>query len=190
VDLSLNRRRLVRIAAVAVVVIAVVVGFHLYPRTGADRVQHLISWRGCESITRDTPGPQSAVHAWTTARERVLIQCNDLGPNVLYARFSDVAARKAALRQAPPPGPYCQAGREVVLNGLDSGFSALCRDLHGRLVTNRNPAPTRWRSRCSANLAGPNNGWPVGQPPASPSGFSQSAERWTYGDHAGLDASR
>jgi hypothetical protein len=127
----------VRIAAVAVVIITVVLGLHLYPRTGADRVQHLISWRGCESVTRHTPGPHSPVHAWTTAQERVLIQCNDLGPNVLYARFSDVAQRNVALRQAPPPGRYCLAGREVVLNGLDSGFSPLCRHLHGRLVTNR-----------------------------------------------------
>lgn len=142
-DLSPKRRRLVRIAAVAVVVIAVVLGFHLYPRTGADRVQHLISWPGCESITRDTPGPHSAVNAWTAAQERVLIQCNDLGPSVLYARFSDVADREAALRRAPPPGRYCLAGREVVLSGLDNGFSALCRDLHGRLVTTRKSAPAR-----------------------------------------------
>jgi hypothetical protein len=146
VDLSPKRRRLVgnaAVAAVAVVVIAVVLGLHLYPRTGADRVQHLISWRGCESITRSTPGPNSAVHPWNTAQERVLIQCNDLGPNVLYARFSDVAKRNAALRQAPPPGRYCRAGREVALNGLDSGFFALCQNLHGRLVTNHKSASAR-----------------------------------------------
>jgi hypothetical protein len=143
VDLSPKRRRLARIAAVAVVAIAVVLGLHLYPRTGADRVQHMISWGGCESIKRIAPGPHSAVHDWTTAQERVLIQCNDLGPNVLYARFFDAGERNEALRQAPPPGRYCLAGREVVLNGLDSGFFALCRNLHGRLVTNRKSASPR-----------------------------------------------
>jgi hypothetical protein len=134
VNLSSKGRRLVRIAALAASIIAVVCGFHLYSRTGADRVQHLVSWPGgCESITRDTPGPQNVVHAWTKAQERVVIRCHDAGPIVLYARFANVADRNAALRQTPPPGRYCLSDREVVLDGLDNGFSALCRELHGRL---------------------------------------------------------
>jgi hypothetical protein len=145
VSLPPKRRGLVRIATGVACVLAVVLGLHLYPRTGADRVQHLISWpSGCESITRNSPGSRSVAHAWTAAHDRVLIECHDLGPNVIYARFADVAARSAALRQAPPSDRrYCVAGREVVVDGLDTGFAALCRDLQGRLVSNRNAALSR-----------------------------------------------
>jgi hypothetical protein len=135
--LSPSSRRVVRIAAAAASVIAIVLAFHLYPRTGADRVRHLIAWpSGCASITTGPPAPDSAIHAWTVAVQRELIQCQAAGPLVLYARFANVAERDSALRQAPAPGRSCLAGREVILDGLDNGFPALCRDLHGRLVSN------------------------------------------------------
>src|SRR4051812_30741239 len=135
--LSNRHRRLARIMTGAVALGAAVYWLHPWPRTGADRIRHLISWpEECVKITTEAVAPRSLspVGAWSAAQQRVQIQCEVAGPTVTYARFRSVRDRDLALKRHPPTGRYCVAGREVIINGLDSGFPDLCDRLSGSLV--------------------------------------------------------
>jgi hypothetical protein len=107
---------------------------HPWPRSGADRVRHLIAWPAdCESVTIEPVPAGAFVSVWRTSQPLQVIQCQALGPDVLYARFPSDRARDRALRRSAPRGRYCVSGREVVVDGLDSGFARLCQRLGGDL---------------------------------------------------------
>jgi hypothetical protein len=131
--LTTAQRRLARIISLAGVIVAGVLVLHLYPRSGADRIRHMIDWPGgCESVST------ASVSMFVSADQQVSIQCQMLGPRVVYARFSSEAQRDRQLHLTPPSAQYCVAGTEIVIDGLDHGFAALCARLHGRVVADNN----------------------------------------------------
>jgi hypothetical protein len=129
-----RRRNALRVVVALALVDGGAYVLHPWPRSGADRVRHLIAWpAGCESVTIESVPPGSLISGWRTDQQRQVIQCQVLGPDVVYARFSNSRARDRALRRSAPRGRYCVAGREVIVDGLDGGFPRLCRRLHGDL---------------------------------------------------------
>jgi hypothetical protein len=128
--LTTAQRRVARIVSLAGAIAAVVLALHLYPRSGADRIKHTIAWpSGCESVST-TP-----IAMFAAADQQVSIQCQMLGPSVVYARFSSEVQRDRQLHLTPPRAQYCAAGNEIV---IDHGFAALCARLHGLVVADRN----------------------------------------------------
>src|SRR4051812_43875235 len=105
---------------VVCVAAAVVFGLHLYPRQGADRVNHLVRWPGCESVTVDHHDREFYAVAWRGISEAAVLQCNMLGPTVFYARFNDRHLLDRALAAAPPTDSYCVSGNEFTGDGLFS----------------------------------------------------------------------
>lgn len=148
-DYALERlaRRWRAVIGVLVAAAAVAAGVHLVlqrPHTGAERIRHLIAWPDdCAAITVDRPlgGDGSE---WRHTVDAALIQCQMLGPFVIYARFASARERDRQLGLFPPPDEaYCTTGTEVILDGLEHGFATLCQRLHGRL----HPAPRSFAER-------------------------------------------
>ncbi|MCW2993572.1 MAG: hypothetical protein JWQ18_1067 [Conexibacter sp.] len=94
----------------AVLAAAAMLGFHLYPRTGLDRVRHVLDWSGCTSVDRRDGGP-AYTRRWPGIRSEATLVCEDLGPQVFYARLGSSKERSAALRAAAPDEPYCVYGK-------------------------------------------------------------------------------
>ena len=111
---------------------AVVVTAHPWPRRGADRIRHLVTWPACASITvKPFRAP------WPHAERDTLIDCEMLGPWVRYARFKSPQALKGDLLAAAPDSAVCiyGDGTEVAVNGLEANqFPRLCRQLHGARI--------------------------------------------------------
>jgi hypothetical protein len=107
-----SRPRVWAAGAVAVVVVAVaaVLAFHLYPRQGLDRVRHVLTWSACTSVDHRDGGP-GYTRPWRGIRSEGFLVCEDLGPQVFYARFGSDAERAAAVRAAAPEDPYCVYGK-------------------------------------------------------------------------------
>lgn len=130
--------RAARGAAVAVVlaglVVALVLALHSYPRHGADRVRHLIAWpRDCADVTTMHASPSRA--GWPHAGEVATIECEHLGPGVIYGRFPNRLALRRDLLLTPPAAPVCLAGLEVVVDYLESGqFAPVCHKLGGTKI--------------------------------------------------------
>lgn len=89
---------------------------------------------------RNTDASQGGTKAQKAAAGRkggkkssIIIQCQLTGPNVIYARFPKLRARDESLQRSPPTSRYCTAGRDVVVDGLDSGFRRLCEQLGGQI---------------------------------------------------------
>jgi hypothetical protein len=124
------------LALVALVVAGAVFGFHLYPRKGADRIKHMISWdSSCSDVTIESG--QRRIHAvrWAGVTDSAIIECEYLGPSPFWARFRTEKSLLSAVRRSPPRDPYCVADREFV--SADPLFSRaqfrqLCDDLDGR----------------------------------------------------------
>jgi hypothetical protein len=142
-----SRRRIARIVAAVGALAFLVVVIHPYPRTGADRVKHAIDWSaGCERISASTPAAGSGYAAlWQgLADRRVMLSCEFAGPDALYVRFKTGADLARALRHRPRGKLLCAYGRELVVDGLDRGFGAMCRRLSGSLIR---PPRTHDRAR-------------------------------------------
>jgi hypothetical protein len=132
-----DRRPIAVLALVAFGAAGAVFGFHLYPRKGADRIKHMISWdSSCSDVTIESG--QRRVHAvkWAGVTDSALIECEYLGPSAFWARFRARTSLVRALRRwSPPRDPYCVAGREFVSADLlfsRAQFRELCDDLDGR----------------------------------------------------------
>jgi hypothetical protein len=114
----------------AVAIAGVVLVLALRPATGAARVKGMIAWPGDCADVATTHG--TAKRWWPHAKETATIECEYLGPAVVYARFANRADLRRDLLRTPPASPVCIAGNEVVTDDLDPGqFPPLCRKLGG-----------------------------------------------------------
>jgi hypothetical protein len=126
------RRRLVGFVVAAGALVAIVMAVHPYPRSGADKIKHMVTWPdGCTSVTTER------VWEFRYADSQAAIQCQMLGPRVDYAHFPSRESLGRQLRSDPPRPEYCVTRQELVTNGLDRGFPQLCARLHGQLVSRR-----------------------------------------------------
>ena len=83
--------------------------FHLYPRTGVDRVRHVMRWSSCTAVEERDTRP-AYTRGWDIRLHATLV-CQSLGPQVFYAELESSQARSAALRASPPDTPYCVFGK-------------------------------------------------------------------------------
>jgi hypothetical protein len=98
----------------ATLVVAAVLVFHLYPRTGVDRVRHVVGWSGCTSVEKRDGGP-AYTRRWAGIRSEATLVCQNLGPQVFYAKLGSSEQRSAALRAAEPDEPYCVYGKSELV---------------------------------------------------------------------------
>lgn len=91
------------------------IGFHLYPRTGVDRVRHALDWSACTEVQEYANARPDYARRWATVRSQALLICQNLGPHVCYARLASSHARATALRTSPPDEPYCVFGDAELL---------------------------------------------------------------------------
>jgi hypothetical protein len=105
---------------------------HVGPRTGVDRVRHLVRWpESCAAIDTE-PVTRTVRTWWPRAREAKTVTCEMLGPWVMYLRFANAGDERHDLLRHPPESATCLAGREVVIDGLDPGqFARVCREFGG-----------------------------------------------------------
>lgn len=118
--------------------------WHPWPRTGADRIEHAVQWRGdCASISTTSPALAPEARRWRRATTTAAVSCEFLGPFVIWAQFADRAALRADVLDHPSAAPACIAGREIVLSYLDdqSRFAAMCRRIDGAVIDVVSPPP-------------------------------------------------
>jgi hypothetical protein len=127
-------RILLALLALAVVAGAVVL-WHPWPRRGADRLKHMVSWPGdCRAIETYTASSRSQL-GWRHATTTATVVCENLGPSVGYARWPDATTMTTDLHRRPPQHAFCLYGdHELALDALEPGqFADLCDELGGRL---------------------------------------------------------
>ena len=95
-----------------------------------ERVKDAIAWPDscADVVTSDMTGRRN----WPHATKAASVECEHLGPLVLYARFASEEDLRRDLLGDPPSAPTCIVGREVLIDYLDPGqFPPLCRALGG-----------------------------------------------------------
>ena len=116
--------------------LTVVIGFHLYPRTGVDRVRHVLDWSVCTTVEEHDNVRPDYARRWANVRSQTLLICQNLGPHVYYVRLASSQARVTAIRTSPPDESYCVFGDAelVVYTGVSrSDRERTCGRLDGSL---------------------------------------------------------
>jgi hypothetical protein len=97
------------------VALAVVLIFHLYPRSGLDRVRHALDWSACTSVEEEHGARRAYSRGWSEIQSQAELICQDLGPHVYWVEFASTRARDVALRTGPPDEPYCSFEKAEIL---------------------------------------------------------------------------
>ncbi len=137
----MTRRRLGLLAAAgAVGAVVVVLVFHLYPRSGADRVAHAYDWgEGCGSVNVDSGQRATYARRWRGVESSAVIDSRFLCELLMYARFDSKRSLLAAATTVPWGRPFCVVGDELTAVsgvGRSDSFGDMCSDLGGTLHAN------------------------------------------------------
>jgi hypothetical protein len=147
----------IRAGIFAPIVVVGALWWHPWPRHGLDRVKHAVDWpTDCAEIATS----YGTRYDCPLAEEVAVVECDYLGPGIVYARFPSQAALRENLLRDPPLGATCVMDHEVVVDVLDPGqFPKVCRKLGGHdadgvaglpefsLADDRNGARQLWRER-------------------------------------------
>jgi len=131
----------VALSAVAILIFAATLGFFIADdagRTGSlpHRVEKLVKWGGgCSPSQYKTPPIGTPVAALAAKSEKfAYITCGEAGPAVVYLKFKSAAQARRATYNNRTGQAICLVHDEILIDGLDKGFAALCKNVDGRLI--------------------------------------------------------